>query len=143
MPNGVRGARVGHAFREPGQLHITSAGYYWVVTPEQAFGELALAYGQSIHRAVSQLAQRYAPVMENWMKENAPWTDRTANARQGLYTEVTENIARTMIAIILSHGVHYGLFLEVKQAGKYAIVNPAIDYWGPKIWADVRAMLGR
>lgn len=142
MPD-VRGSRVGHAFYQPGRLHVTGAGYYWVVTPTQAFGDLSIAYGQSIHRAVRQLALAYAPVIENWMKENATWTDRTGNARQTLSASVWENVAHTMIAIILSHGVHYGLFLEVKNSGKYAIVNPAIDYWGPKIWNDVRGILGR
>jgi hypothetical protein len=37
------------------------------------------------------------------------------------------------LVIVLSHGVPYGIWLEVRFSGKYAIVTPAIPYWGPKV----------
>jgi hypothetical protein len=89
---------------------------------------------------VRAIADRWAPEIQNWMKENAPWTDRTGNARQGLYTEV-QDVANVMVSIILSHGVDYGLFLEVSNQGRYAIINPAIDHFGPKVWADVKRIM--
>lgn len=140
--------RVGHAFKETGTLHITGEGYFWVRTPTEAFGEMAHEYSAAIHQGVINIALRRAPEIENWMKDNAPWTDRTGNARQSLFTvvkgsEMVMDMANKMVNIILSHGVHYGLFLEVSRAGKYAIVNRAIDHWAPIIWADVLRMLGR
>ncbi len=124
----------------PSTPPFKGGGYTWIVAPEQAFGELAVAYSKAIHRGVLAIAQMRAPEIENWMKENAPWTDRTGNARQGLYTEV-QDVVQQMVLIILSHGVDYGLFLEVSNGGRYAIVNPAIGHWGPIIWTDVKRML--
>jgi hypothetical protein len=101
---------------------------------------LAEAYASALHRGVYAICQRWAPEIANWMKDEAPWTDRTGNARQTLYTEVTQ-VVNQMVTVILSHGVHYGIYLELCNAGRYAIINPALDEFGPKVWADVEAML--
>ena len=124
----------------PGYFKVSS-GYTWLLDPAEAFEELAIAYQEAIHKAVFTIAQRWAPEIENWMKENAPWTDRTGNARQTLYTAVRD-VTNKMVSIILSHGIHYGLFLEVRHAGKYAIINPALDEFGPKVWNDVKRVVG-
>jgi hypothetical protein len=116
------------------------AGFTWQVRPDRAWGALAANYRAAIERGIVGIANRWAPEIENYMKANAPWTDRTGNARQGLYTAVNHAVG-SMVEIILSHGVDYGYWLEVKNGGAYAVVNPALDYFGPRIWADVRRML--
>jgi hypothetical protein len=113
----------------------------WERPPEQVFEELATAYVNAIHRGVFVIAQRWAPEIANYMKANAPWTDRTGNARQALYTAV--EVVNSMVELIMSHGVEYGIFLELKNAGHFAIVNPALDYFAPKIWQDVRELVSR
>jgi hypothetical protein len=115
-------------------------GIIWDVPPERAFAELAAAYATAIHRGTYAIAHRWAPEISNWMKSNAPWTDRTGNARQTLYTEV-QDVVNQMVTLIISHGVDYGIYLELKNAGRFAIVNPALDEFAPKIWADVKRML--
>ena len=117
-----------------------SSGYTWILEPAEAFEKLAIAYHEALHQAVFSIAKRWAPEIENWMKDNAPWTDRTGNARQTLYTDV-QDVANEMVSIMLSHGIHYGLFLEVKNAGRYAIINPSLDEFGPKVWADVKRLV--
>jgi hypothetical protein len=117
-------------------------GVTWTKTPEDAWGELATAYASEIHKGVYAICQYYAAQAANWMKANAPWTDRTSNARQALYTEV-EQVVNQMVALILSHGVEYGIFLETLNAGRYAIIGPALDHFAVLIWRDVRQMLGR
>lgn len=64
------------------------------------------------------------------MKTTAPWTDRTGNARNGLDGEVDW---KPMVshAIVLFHRVTYGIFLEVRWAGKYAVIVPTIRVGGP------------
>lgn len=116
------------------------AGLRWQVHPTTAWPALALNYRQRIEAGIVAIARRWAPEIENYMKSNAPWTDRTGNARQGLHTEVN-HVVGSMVEIILAHGVEYGYWLEVKGAGAYAIVNPALDVFGPRVWADVRRML--
>lgn len=114
--------------------------FKWETDPEVAFVELAQEYWAAIHHGIYQLAQRYAPEIENWMKSNAPWQDRSGGARQTLFSDV-EDIAGTMIDLIMSHGVEYGRFLEMNYGGRWAIVGPALDYFAPKIWADVQNLL--
>lgn len=64
------------------------------------------------------------------MKTTAPWRDRTGNARSGLGTEV-EWVPQTSHAIRLFHRVTYGIFLETRWAGRYAVILPTIERFGP------------
>ncbi len=116
------------------------AGFRWIVPPDRAWPALAANYRAAIERGIYAIAQRWKPEIENYMKANAPWTDRTTNARGGLHVDV-EHTVGVMVEIILAHGVDYGYWLEVRYGGRWAIVNPSIDYFGPRIWADVRRML--
>ena len=61
---------------------------------------------------------------ENYMRTHARWTDRTTNARNGLFTVVLHPAPNTWLEV-LSHGVSYGIWLEVRNNGRYAIVRPA------------------
>lgn len=114
-------------------------GFKWTKPPEKVFPELATAYKVNIDAAIGLLAQSYAPQIEAWMKQNAIWTDRTGNARQTLASEVEEMVNQVTIAF--GHGVAYGKWLELANSGRYAIVSPALDYFAPKIWADVKRIL--
>lgn len=115
-------------------------GIVWETPPTAAWPDLAANYVFAIEQGVEAIAKRWAPEIENWMKDNAPWEDRTSNARDGLYTEVNQ-VAGVMTEIILAHGVDYGLWLEVRWAGRWSIVTPALDQFGPRVWADVVRML--
>jgi hypothetical protein len=114
--------------------------FRWSTPPRTAWGDLSAAYVLAIRNGVRAIAQRRAPEIEAWMKENAPWTDRTGNARQTLSAEV-EDATLDMVSILLAGGVEYQIFLELAHGGNWAIIAPAVDYWGPILWADVRAML--
>ena len=114
--------------------------FQWERTPEDALVELAEAYVTAIHDSIVTLARRYAPEIEQWLKDNAPWTDRTSNARQTLMSEV-EEIANSAVIIILAHGMEYGVFLELAHGGRYSVIMPALDYFIPRIWADVLELL--
>lgn len=66
----------------------------------------------------------------SYMKNNAPWTDQTGAARNGLNGQVFSD--DDGVAIVFYHSVFYGIFLELKNSGKYAIINPTIQVMGPK-----------
>lgn len=114
--------------------------FTWTTPPTSAFKRFFQAYTEEIRRTAMAIALRRAPEIENWMKENAVWEDRTGNARQTLYTEVN-NLYGVAVEIVLSHGVDYGQYLEVVSGGVYAIVGPALDYWGRIVWNDVRNLM--
>lgn len=83
-------------------------------------------YGQRAKNAVKSVANYWAPIVEAYAKQEAGWTDRTANARQTLHAHV-EELANDTVALYLSHGVDYGLWLEIANSGKYAIILPALE----------------
>jgi hypothetical protein len=113
---------------------------HWDTRPRDVFRDGAANYAIAIRRAVRQLAERYAVEIEQHMKDTAPWTDRSSNARQTLTARV-EDAVTDMIEIQLRYGVDYGIYLELANGGRYAIINPSIDLYGPQIWNDVRALL--
>ena len=120
---------------------MTRSGFTWTTPPIQAFPAGYEKYLQTALRGVEAIAFKWAPVVQNWMRDNAPWTDRTGNARQALHTEVHR--LTTEVFLTMAHGVNYGVYLELGYSGRYAIIGPAIDaFWLP-IWADVKAMMGR
>lgn len=114
----------------------------WQTTPATAFSALGQDYRLKVYNAIHILALRYAPEIETWMKQNAPWTDRTGNARQSLYSDVRELIGS--IIIFMSHGpnIPYGRYLENNYGGRYAVIGPALDHFTPRVWADVRRLMG-
>lgn len=113
--------------------------FEWQVTPEQAFTSMFDAYAAQIHQIVYMVCLRRAPEIENWMKQNAPWTDRTGNARQTLHTQVIPAV--TEITILLSHSVDYSIYLETKNAGVWGILAPAMDHFLPIIMQDIQDAL--
>jgi len=71
------------------------------------------------------LLQNWAGTMEGYAKSHAPWTDRTGHARQGLQGGV--DVRGDQQVLYLSHGVDYGIWLELAHGGNYAIVRPTVD----------------
>ena len=38
---------------------------------------------------------------------------------------------------------NYQIWLEVKNGGKYAIITPTIQIWGPRVMANMRGLIER
>lgn len=76
-----------------------------------------------------------------YMKANAPWTDRTTAARGGLSHRLER--AGDGWGLILFGRVAYQIYLETKQSGKYAIITPTIQMWGPKVMQLTDRLLDR
>lgn len=109
--------------------------FTWDKAPDEAFAELFDDYTRRIYLGILELARAFAPRIEAWMKQNAPWQDRTSNARQTLYSEVEATLLS--IAIHMDHGVGYGFWLEYSNAAQYAIIGPALDFWARQFWNAV------
>jgi hypothetical protein len=75
-------------------------------------------------------AHYVAPQIQSDMRSNAPWQDQTSNARNGLFAKVV--VATNAVSIVLYHSVPYGIWLELRWSGKYAIITPSLAKWGPK-----------
>src|SRR5688500_10891929 len=97
-------------------------GFKWIVAPDAVFPQMAAQYTQAVLHGTQRVLQEQAAEAEAWMKANAPWQDRTGAARAGLTATVEGN------AVTLAHGVDYGLWLEIANQGRFAIIAPAIDF---------------
>lgn len=123
----------------------------WIggVTPERMVEQLTHNYITAIHQGLLAIAKKRAPEITEWMKANRPWTDRTNQARTTLHVDV-EPVSDELVNLLLAHGVEHGWYLEgltpqgmeTTQGGKYSILLPALDYWGPILMDDIRKMLG-
>lgn len=80
------------------------------------------------------LAQSWAGTLEAKAKSDAPWTDRTSHARNGLFGTVEEK--ENEILLHLSHTMEYGVFLELANEGRFAILQPTIDAHAAEIHKD-------
>lgn len=89
------------------------------------FGDNALEHIRRKQAGMVALMQNIAGHAEAEMKEGAPWTDRTSNARNGLYAGVEPGQSKDVL--FLAHGVEYGVFLELAHGGNFAILNPTAD----------------
>lgn len=78
--------------------------------------------------AVKMLAETGAIKMQNYAQQNAPWTDRTAHARQRL-TGSTSAISNGY-RIEIAHGVDYGIYLELAHEKKYGIIPDTLETVG-------------
>lgn len=72
-----------------------------------------------------------AAELEMYAQMNAPWADRTGDARSGLFADVTHEGGE--IVITLGHSVEYGQWLELIQEGAFAIIMPTLELLGPDI----------
>ena len=82
-----------------------------------------------VQRGIVAAANYCAPLATEYMRQNASWQDQTGAARNGLNTKVVTTGKK--VALVLYHTVPYGVFLEVRWSGKYAIIEPAMAAIGP------------
>lgn len=99
-------------------------GIKWERSPEVLIEGMA-NYEQRATAAALKLLDLFAPMVESYAKANKPWTDRTGNARQTLFS-VTD-VAHDVVKLYLSHGMEYGKWLELCNSGRYAIVMPTLQ----------------
>lgn len=77
------------------------------------------------------------------MKAEAPWTDRTSAARNGLFTDKSHagTLGKGIHKIIFAHSVDYGIWLEVANSGRYQIIMPTVKSVGTDLMKGLEGML--
>jgi malic enzyme len=114
---------------------------HWSPNPSTIGAEIVRRAAQ-VKPALGELAKSHASRGEAAMKANAPWGDRTGNARQGLFGEAEGT------TITLGGTAEYQIFLE-KGTSKIAprpIIMPTAETTAAEYFADaekvVRGILG-
>jgi hypothetical protein len=98
-----------------------------------------VADARSAHReAVLAVIDGWIEEVTAWMKANAPWQDRTTNARTSL--GVVQELRGELINLYLTGGVYYMKYLELYFAGRYRILAPAFAQWWPTLMQRLNAV---
>jgi hypothetical protein len=98
-------------------------------------------FGEKLHAAVTTLFAFMEDKAMEYMKSNAPWTDQTGNARNTLSAKSFPDPDE--YTLVIYHQMPYGIWLEVRWEGKYAILIPSIEHLGPEIMSALRDIVGR
>ncbi len=105
-------------------------------------GRAVTEYGERlVYHALVQYLEKHAREIEDMMRREAAWTDRTGAARRELKATVEVNGAH--VALYLAHGVPYGKWLELAHGGRYAIIGPTVTRLGPRIGDELKAAMRR
>jgi hypothetical protein len=157
VPYLSRGQGGSAAFREHHRQQIRDVqgrfaggwGFAWIglAAADDALYQWA---GQSLSE-IKDRVNALADEIKNYMQENAPWTDRSPeereadgdpperSARQELQAQVVWNNDASF-TIFLGHGaeIYYGIWLEVRWGGRYAILQPTAEVFAPRIAATMK-----
>lgn len=94
---------------------------------------------EHIDKRVDILLDFYSIQGVEYMRINAPWTDRTGAARNGLFSQVFSD--DDLKKIVFAHSVEYGIYLETMESGQYQIINPTIRVVGARLMAGLDKLL--
>ena len=123
------------------------------VAVEGPVGSVAIIRGvrdEAIPEGLLSGVNRLAEQMEIFARQNAPWTDRTGAARAGLAgfadsTTGAGGLGKGTYWAGISHGVDYGIWLELRYNGRFAIVGPTQEAFASRaadiVRGEVRAEL--
>ena len=84
-------------------------------------------------------AKYHARRGQTYARENAPWKDRTSNARNGLVGQGFKD--RNIFGFVIAGTVTYQPFLETRFSGRYAIILPTLKHEGPEFMKTASRML--
>ncbi len=113
----------------------------WIADPVTVWVPGYLRWAREVHDAVGRRIQAHQDEIDGWMKANAPFQDITGTARASLHTDLTEYLYGYVLHFMYASPIRYWVYLEYDHQGKFAILEPAVNYWGPIILDDLQAML--
>lgn len=91
---------------------------------------IALASVAVPHQIEEEVLDTAVEALE-YAQSNAPWNDRTGDARSGLDVDV--QMEGNVIVWDMFHSVDYGLYLETRWNGKFAIIMPTLEIYASRI----------
>lgn len=95
-----------------------------------------------IDAAVDIVFDSYEAVAETYARGNAPWTDRTGNARAGLFAK-HDSEEMVVHRLTVYGSMPYTYWLELRHSGRYAIIGPTMVHIAPQLAADIAGAIRR
>lgn len=112
---------------------IKSEFFYDELTPNLG------VYGAYVVDKVQAVMREFGREMVAYAQENATWADRTGTARQGIEASVEEDKKKP--SLYLYHTASYGLWLEIRWSGRFAIIMPTIEAKGPDLMKEIEKVI--
>lgn len=119
----------------------TSRGRAGLFITQDSLTPTLQASPRFLDRAIFATLRFHESEAESYAKLNAPWTDQTANARNGLFAR--SGRTGSVQWLVVAHSVPYGIWLEVRFAGRNAIIMPTIAEVGPRVMETLAGILNR
>ena len=113
------------------------------ITGVDQLAQSLAAHDKKIKRGIAAQFLRAAPEATSYAKKNAPWTDRSGNARAGLHAKATSIDNGDAFQLLVAHSVFYGIFLETRFSGRYAILMPTVNHIGKILLTRIENMLAK
>lgn len=88
-----------------------------------------------IDRFLTASIRYHATRATAFARQSAPWTDRTTNARNGLFAKAERD--RPRYRIVVGHSVPYGIWLETRWSGRYRVIVPTVDHESKELMTTV------
>lgn len=93
-------------------------------------------------KAILAVFQYWGVKATTQMRDGAKWVDRTGNARNGLQAIGTgsggdSRFSEGRFVLHFVHSMPYGVWLEIRWSGKYAIIGPTMASVAPRLAAMV------
>ena len=112
----------------------------YVLDTSQLFKKIG-ELNKKFDTAMMMYANTQSKKLESYMKVNRPWTDRTGEAKRRL-SAMAEEVPEG-VQIVLSHGVSYGIWLELSHENRYAIISPTIRVKSQEVMKGCQNLIDR
>lgn len=122
---------------------FTKGGFGWAWEGLDAVIALPQRFEDAINTGIANSVREIADEMTAYAKENAPWEDRTGDAREGLKAVPVQDAINGTYSIFLGYSVDYGIYLETYNGGVLAITRPTVERFAPILNARVRDRVAR
>ena len=99
------------------------------------------SFNTKADRALSAAVAFHATRAVAYARQNAPWTDQTGNARNGLFARAERDAP--VYRITVGHSAPYGVFLETRWSGRYGILRPTVEHEGAELMRTVSQLFQR
>lgn len=110
-----------------GTARFGNIRFTWVKAPSQGMGPDCFRRADLMLPTTFEMLEELSQDIVDYMKANAPWQNRTGNARAGLSSNA--NVSGSAVSLTAYHTVPYGGFLETgtSRMSAYPIIGPALQ----------------
>lgn len=120
-------------------------GLEWVVDPVTAWMPGYSKWIGQLIRAVEDALKAREQEIEQWLKDNHIWQNRTGLAEQTLTAKVFRDGLFIFVLMYYGESVFYSRFLELYMhsgpPARFSLLGPALDFWGPIILQDIKRVV--